>query len=127
MINLAAGGPGQGVQGGRRQRRGGPKPRKSGSGRRVGPKFRAFFSLWPQPAATTPREDFPREKKRKWEREMENKSEILGCPGQGVRGWGSVAWFPGREVGAPRGVGDQLAWNLLMPKVEQLQVNKLMR
>ena len=40
--------------------------------------------------------------------------------GGGVRGQGSGA---GRSGG--RGVGAQVAWNLFMPKVEQLLVNKL--
>ena len=44
---------------------------------------------------------------------------------QGVQGRLGYGGGAGRG-GEPRGVGAQVAWNLFMPEVEQLLVNKLM-
>ena len=67
-------------------------------------------------------------------REREKNSDIFGGPaegtGSGAGGQGPGGPGPGEEGGEgvrSRGVGARVAWNLFMPKVEQLLVNKLMR
>ena len=93
-------------------------------------------SPWPQPA-TIQREDPPESEKKSengsgrgknnakcwavWWREVQGRRSGAGGPGtsggtEGGAGGGGV----------PRGVGAQVAWNLFMPEVEQLLVNKLM-